>query len=69
MRVEVQRLCGKCTPSAFGISPYGKATHDDLRVASLLQIMFAATPKGETSFLSCGEAAVHLATSYQPLAT
>lgn len=26
-------LCGKCTPSAFGISPYRKATHYDLRVA------------------------------------
>ena len=33
--------------SAFGSSPYGKATHNDLSVASLLQIMFAATPVGE----------------------
>ena len=42
-----QLRCIKCTPSAFGSSPYGKATHDDLSVASLLQIMFAATPEGE----------------------
>ena len=42
-----QLRCSKCTPSAFGISSYGKATHDDLSVASLLQIMFAATPEGE----------------------
>ena len=33
--------------SAFGSSPYGKATHYDLCVASLLQIVFAATPEGE----------------------
>ena len=31
-----QLRCSKCTPSAFGISSYGKATHDDLSVASLL---------------------------------
>ena len=37
---------------AFGASsPYGKATHYDLCVASLLQIVFAATPEGEPSFL------------------
>ena len=68
---RLQPLPGKCTPSAFGISSYGKATHDDLSVASLLrygchrltticaslrsfklcslvQLMFAATPEGET---------------------
>ena len=47
------RFRGKCTPSvACGdSSPYGKATHYDLCVASLLQIVFAATPEGEPSFL------------------
>ena len=44
-------FAAKCTPSAFGSSPYGKATHDDLCVATLLQIMFAATPEGEPSYL------------------
>ncbi len=34
---RLQPLPGKCTPSAFGISSYGKATHDDLSVASLLR--------------------------------
>ena len=49
-RLPSQPLRGKCTPSAFGSSPYGKATHYDLCVASLLQIVFAATPMGEPSF-------------------
>ena len=48
-----QPLRGKCTPSAASgaSSPYGKATHYDLCVASLLQIVFAATPEGEPSYL------------------
>ena len=32
-----QPLRGKCIPSACGISPYGKATHDDLSVPLLLR--------------------------------
>ena len=47
-----QAFRSECTPSVCfaDSSSYGKATHDDLRVASLLQIMFAATPEGEPRF-------------------
>ena len=64
MRIKGQPLCGKCTPSAFGISPCGKATHNDLRVAIAPSNHVRCHPKVGDKFLSCGEAAVHLATSH-----